>query len=64
MRKLPVKLLDWPDLDANKNWDIHRQRMYLDAAEDAVDLGKKTLYERFIRVINLIFDKYEITECF
>lgn len=64
MRKLPVKLLAWPDLDYNANQDIHRQRMFLDAAEDCVDLGKKVQFERYIRIINLLFDKYEITECF
>ena len=64
MRKLPIKLLSWPDLDYNKNQDIHRQRMFLDAAEDCVDLGKKVQFEEYIRVINLIYAKYEITECF
>ena len=64
MRKLPVKLLEWPDLDYNKNQDIHRQRMFLDAAEDCVDLGKKVQFERYIRVINALYDKYEISECF
>jgi hypothetical protein len=64
MRKLPIKLLTWPDLDYNKNQDIHRQRMFLDAAEDCVDLGKKVQFEEYIRVINNIYDKYEITECF
>ena len=63
-RKLPVKLLTWPEVDYNKNQDIHRQRMFLDAAEDAVDLGKKVQFEKYIRTINLLFDKYEITECF
>lgn len=64
MRKLPIKLITWPDLDYNKNQDIHRQRMFLDAAEDCVDLGKKVQFEQYIRVINAIYDKYEITECF
>ena len=64
MRKLPIKLLTWPDVDYNKNQDIHRQRMFLDAAEDCVDLGKKVQFEEYIRVINLLYDKYEITECF
>ena len=63
MRKLPIKLLSWPDLDYNKNQDIHRQRMFLDAAEDCVDLGKKVQFERYIRVINRLYEKYEITEC-
>ena len=64
MRKLPIKLITWPDLDYNKNQDIHRQRMFLDAAEDCVDLGKKVQFEEYIRVINNLYDKYEITECF
>ncbi len=64
MRKLPIKLLEWPDLDYNKNQDIHRQRMFLDAAEDCVDLGKKVQFERYIRIINLLYSKYEISECF
>lgn len=64
MRKLPIKLLNWPDLDYNKNQDIHRQRMFLDAAEDCVDLGKKVQFEQYIRVINQLYSKYEISECF
>lgn len=64
MRKLPIKLITWPDLDYTLNSDVQTQRMFLDAAEDCVDLGKKVQFEEYIRVINNLFDKYEITECF
>jgi len=64
-RKLPVKLT-WPLTDAvqEKNRDIQLQRMYLDAAEDAADLGKLNEYRNFIDLIDNIFAYYAIAECF
>ena len=65
-RKLPINLLSWPLTDAMriKNFNIYEQRMYLEAAEDSVDLGKRTEFNNFMSVINEIFDYYSIDECF
>jgi hypothetical protein len=64
-RKLPTKL-SWPLTDDvyEINRDIFLLRMYLDAAEDAADLGKQNEYRNFINLINNIFDYYAISECF
>ena len=63
-RKLPIKLIAWPNIDYTQNQDVQTQRMFLDAAEDSVDLGKKVEFEQFVRVLNNLYDKYEISECF
>jgi len=65
-RKLPAQLLTWPMDDdiRRKNWDIYLVGLYLEAAEDAVDLGKKVEFRRFMALIKAIFDYYAITECF
>jgi hypothetical protein len=64
-RKLPAKL-EWPLTEAEylKNRDISLQRMYLEATEDAVDLGKYTEFKRLMTLIRNIFNNYEISSCF
>ena len=65
-RKLPANLLTWPIDDdiRRKNWDIYLVGLYLEAAEDAVDLGKKVEFRTFMALIKAIFDYYAISECF
>jgi hypothetical protein len=64
-RKLPTKL-SWPltDVMYRINRDIFSMSMYLQAAEDAADLGKESQYRTLIDIINNIFDTYEIESCF
>lgn len=65
-RKMPAKMLVWPidDETRRKNWDIYLVGLYLEAAEDAADLGKKVEFRRFMALFKAIFDFYEISECF
>lgn len=65
-RKMPAKLLTWPITDdvRRKNWDIYLVGLYLESAEDAVDLGKKVEFRILMALFKGIFDHYEITECF
>lgn len=64
-RKMPAALLGWPLTDdyIRKNWDIYTMGVYLEGAENAVDLGKKTQFRSYIAKIRAIFDYYEIEEC-
>lgn len=64
-RKLPTKL-EWPISTTQReiNLDIFQLRMYLDAAEDAADLGKQDEYRNLIDLINNIYSTYAIDECF
>jgi len=64
IRKLPIKFLSWPEIDYKEHEEIQLIRILIDAAEDAVDLGKKERFNTIITTMNLIFDKYEISECF
>lgn len=64
-RKLPSKL-SWPLTPEvyRINRDIFMQKMYLQAAEDAVDLGKTTEFDRIMSLVRSIFNYYEIEEVF
>ncbi len=63
-RKMPLVVLPWPDMNREKILDTHKVTLLLSAAEDAADLGKRMLFDRLIRTLNRIFDRYSITECF
>jgi hypothetical protein len=64
-RKMPAKLLTWPMTDAvyRKNRDIFLQGLYLESAENAVDLGKKSQFREFMAAIKAMFNYYSIEEC-
>ena len=64
-RKLPTKL-SWPMTDAVylANRDIFLLRMYLDAAEDAADLGKENEFRNLINLIDNLYSTYSLDECF
>lgn len=64
-RKLPTKL-SWPMTDAVYliNRDIFLLRMYLDAAEDAADLGKENQFRNLINIVDNIYSSYAIENCF
>jgi len=64
-RKLPAKLLGWPLTDdyIRKNWDIFLLGLYLESAENAVDLGKKVQFRSFIAKIRGMFDYYKVENC-
>lgn len=63
-RTMPALLLEWPITLAvrEKNYDIYTLGLYLDAAEDAADLGKKVEFRKFIALIRGIVDHYVIPE--
>lgn len=63
-RTMPSKLLSWPISEdvRIKNYDIYSVGLYLDAAEDAADLGLKTQFRKFIALIRQIFDFYTIPD--
>lgn len=64
-RKLPV-VLKWP-LDGDTRIlsnKIQLIRMYADAAEEAIDLGKYNEFKEFMVMINVVFDEYTVNECF
>lgn len=65
-RVMPAQLLEWPITDEvrRKNYDIYTLGLYLDAAEDAADLGKKTQFRKFIALIRGIVDYYSIPDPF
>jgi hypothetical protein len=64
-RKMPAKLLGWPLTDdyIRKNWDIFLQGLYLESAENAVDLAKKVQFRKFMAEIKAMFNYYEIEQC-
>lgn len=64
-RKVGVKL-SWPLSESIRkiSYDMLMLRMYIDGAEDAVDLAKYTEYKYIIALVNEIFDFYGIDECF
>lgn len=59
-------LLSWPlNEDAyRKNRDMFLLRLYMENAENAVDLGKVAEFKRLMVLINKIFSYYELEECF
>jgi hypothetical protein len=60
-RRTPL-LLSWPMSDEvrRKSTDIQMLRMYLDAAEEAVDLGKYNEFLSIMAILNSVFDYYKI----
>jgi len=64
-RKMPAKLLTWPMTDEmyRINRDIFMQGLYLESAENAVDLGKKTQFRSFMALIKAMYNYYVIEEC-
>lgn len=64
-RKMPAKLLSWPLTDEKyrTNRDIFLQGLYLESAENAVDLGKKTQFREFMAAIKSMYNYYGIEEC-
>lgn len=65
IRKLPVKL-KWP-LDGDSRIlsnKIQLIRMYADAAEESIDLGKYVEFKEFMVMINVVFSEYSLDECF
>lgn len=63
-RKLATKV-SFPLTDASRRtmYDIHLHALYLENAEDAVDLNKITQFRELMGFVKAIFDKYEIEEC-
>lgn len=64
-RKMPAKLLSWPLTDEmyRINRDIFLQGLYLESAENAVDLGKKTQFREFMAAIKAMYNNYAIENC-
>lgn len=65
IRKLPIKL-KWPFDDASRilSNKIQLIRLYADAAEESIDLGKYVEFKEFMIMINVVFDEYSLNECF
>jgi len=63
-RKMAV-LLVWPLTEAGYrlNRDIFLQGLYLEVAENAVDLGKKVQFRTIMALVKAVFNNYEIEEC-
>ena len=62
-RKMPYQIVNWPEYDRTKLLDTHSLTLLLDNAEDAADLGKRITFEKIVRTLNRVFDKYQITGC-
>jgi hypothetical protein len=65
-RVMPANLLAWPITPEirTKNYDLYTLGLYLEAAEDAADLSKKTQFRKFITLIRGIVDFYQIPDPF
>jgi hypothetical protein len=63
-RKVPPKIFSWPMTDEvyKANRDVFLLGLYLEAAENQVDLNKILQFRKTIALIKAIFDYYEITE--
>jgi hypothetical protein len=61
-RTMPSALLTWPITPEIReiNYDVYTLGLYLDAAEDAADLGKKVQFRTLIALIRQILDFYTI----
>lgn len=64
-RKMPAKLLSWPLTDElyRVNRDIFMQGLYLESAENSVDLGKKVQFREFMAAIKAMYNYYGIENC-
>lgn len=64
-RKMPAKLLLWPLTDEmyRINRDIFLQGLYLESAENSVDLGKIEQFKQFMIVIKEMFNYYKVENC-
>lgn len=60
-RTMPPELFAWPITPEirEKNYDVYTLGLYLDNAEDAADLGKKTQFRTIIAAIRGLLDYYE-----
>lgn len=63
-RTMPALFFEWPITDEIReiNYDVYTLGLYLDAAEDAADLDKKTQFRKFIALIRQIVDHYGVSE--
>lgn len=63
-RTMPAEILEWPITQEMReaNYDIFAVGLYLEAAEYAADLGRQTQFQKFITVIETIFDYYIIPQ--
>lgn len=63
-RTMPAAILEWPITQEMReaNYDIFAVGLYLEAAEYAADLGRRTQFQKFITVIETIFDYYIIPQ--
>lgn len=63
-RGMPAEILEWPITQLNReaNYDIFAVGLYLEAAEYAADLGRQVQFQKFITVLQTIFDYYIIPE--
>lgn len=64
MKRKMALTLAWPMTDAlyRKNRDIFLQGLYLEAAENAADLGKLVQFRSIMATIKAMFNYYEIEE--
>jgi hypothetical protein len=65
IRKLAIAL-SWPIIGDSRilSNKIQMIRMYADAAEEAIDLGKYIEFKEFMVMINVVFSEYSVNECF
>lgn len=63
-RTMPALFIEWPITAQVReiNYDVYTLGLYLDAAEDAADLDKKTQFRKFIALIRQIVDHYGVNE--
>jgi hypothetical protein len=63
-RNMPAAILEWPITQANReaNYDVFAVGLYLEAAEYAADLGLQSKFQKFMTVLQTIFDYYIIPE--
>lgn len=64
-RKMPAAVMTWPlgDEEFKIHQDIFLLGLYLEAAENAVDLSKKEQFREFIALIRAMFDYYNTENC-
>lgn len=64
-RKMASRHITWPltDNTYRKSRDIFLQGLYLECAENAVDLGKKDQFVSIMALVKAMFDHYEIESC-
>lgn len=65
MKRKLATTLTWPLTDAmyRINRDIFLQGLYLEIAENAIDIGKKIQFRTVMALVKAVFNYYEIEEC-